>query len=67
MNVFNITIPIYAETQNEAQEAQNALFNFVNGYRERNIAVTGNKIVSALRALGGNAFVKTQVDNFLIK
>ena len=67
MNVFNITITIYAETQAEAQEAQKALFSFINGYRERNIAVTGNKIATAIGKLNGNSFVKTQVDNFLTK
>lgn len=67
MNVYNITIPIYAENEQEAIEAQNALFNFVNGYRERNVAVTGRKVASALQNLEGNAFIKSQIDKFLTK
>lgn len=67
MNVYNITIPIYAENEQEAKIAQKALFDFVNGYRARNIAVTGNKVASALQNLEGNAFIKSQVDKFLIK
>lgn len=65
MKVYNITIPIYADNENEAQEASKALFDFVNGYRMRNIAVTGAKITKALNKINGNAFVKTQIDNFL--
>lgn len=67
MNVYNITIPIYAENEQEALTAQKALFDFVNGYRARNVAVTGNKVASALQKLEGNAFIKSQVDKFLIK
>ena len=65
MNVYNITIPIYADNENEAQQASKDLFDFVNGYRMRNIAVTGAKITKALNKINGNAFVKTQIDNFL--
>lgn len=67
MNVYHITIPIYAESQQEAQEAQDALFGFVNNYRERDVAVTGRKVASALKKLERNPFVKSQIDNYLIK
>lgn len=67
MNVYNITIPIYAEDEQEALMARKALFDFVDGYRNRNVAVTGNKVASALQNLEGNAFVKSQVDKFLMK
>lgn len=67
MNVYNITVPIYAENEQEAMEAQQALYNFVNGYRERNVAVTGNKVAAALKNLEGNPFIKSQVDKFLMK
>lgn len=67
MNVYNITVPIYADNENEAKEAQNALFNFVNRYREKNVAVTGTKVATALKKLESNAFIKSQIDNFLTK
>lgn len=67
MNVYNITVPIYAESEQEAQAAQQALFVFVNRYRERNVAVTGNKIAAALKNLESNPFIKSQVDKFLTK
>lgn len=67
MNVYNITVPIYAESEQEAMEGQQALFDFVSRYRERNVAVTGSKVAAALRNLEGNPFIKSQVDKFLTK
>lgn len=67
MNVYNITIPIYAENEQEALMAQKALFDFVNGYRAKNVAVTGSKVASVLQNLEGNAFVKSQIDKFLTR
>lgn len=67
MDVYTITVPIYAESEQEAQEAQQALYNFVNRYRERNVAVTGNKVVAALKNLESNPFIKSHVDKFLMK
>ena len=65
MNVYQITIPVYAESKEEAEKAQNTLYGFVDGYRKRGIAVTGAKIDAALNMLDGNPFIKTHVDNFL--
>lgn len=67
MNVYTITIPIYAESEQEAMEAQQALYNFVNRYRERDVAVTGTKVVAALQNLERNPFIKSQIDKFLMK
>lgn len=67
MNVYNITVPIYAESEQEAMEAQQALYNFVSRYRERNVAVTGSKVAAALKNLDGNPFIKSQIDKFLTK
>lgn len=67
MNVYNITVPIYAESEHEAMEAQQALYNFVNRYRERNVAVTGSKVAAALKNLESNPFIKSQIDKFLTK
>lgn len=67
MNVYTITVPIYAESEQEAMEAQQALYNFVNRYRERNVAVTGSKVAAALKNLESNPFLKSQIDKFLMK
>lgn len=67
MNVYQITVPIYADSQEEAASAQQALFAFVDGCRQRRVAVTGAKIVTALDKLAGNQFARTQIDNFLSK
>lgn len=58
-------MPIYAESEDEAMMAQKALFDFVNAYREKNVAVTAKKISKAFNMLDGNAFVKTRIYNFL--
>ena len=65
MNVYQITIPVYAESKEEAEKAQDTLYGFVDRYRKRGIAVTGAKIYAALSMLNSNAFIKTHVDNFL--
>lgn len=67
MNVYTITVPIYAESEQEAMGAQQALYNFVDRYREKNVAVTGSKVAAALKNLEGNPFIKSQVDKFLMK
>lgn len=67
MNVYNITVPIYAESEQEAKEAQQALYNFVDRYREKNVAVTGSKVAAALQNLESKPFIKSQIDKFLMK
>lgn len=67
MNVYTITIPIYAKNEQEALEAQQALYDFVNRYREKNVAVTGSKVALALQNLESNPFIKSQIDKFLTK
>lgn len=67
MEIYNITVPIYALSKEEAESAQNALHSFVENYRNKNIAVTGSKIVHALSSLENNGFISIQVENFFRK
>lgn len=67
MEIYNITVPIYASGKEEAESAQNALRSFVESYRCKNIAVTGSKIVHALSSLKSNGFIGIQVENFFKK
>lgn len=67
MNIYNITIPIYAATQEEADQAQRALRDFVSRYRDRGIAVTGNKVRDALASFSDNGFIRAQIDTFLTR
>ena len=67
MEIYNITLPIYASSREEAESAQNALRSFVENYRNKNIAVTGSKIVHAMDSLEGNGFIGVQIENFFKK
>lgn len=64
MEVYNITVPIYALSKEEAESAQNALRSFVENYRNKNIAVTGYKITQAISSLENNGFIGVQIENF---
>lgn len=61
MKPYEIKIYLYAENEVEAQQAQQAAYEFVNdNYREGRI-VTARKCTEALRRFKNNFFVK----NFL--
>lgn len=61
MNVYPITIKIYANDEQEAQRAQQALGQFVNDMGALGIAVTGNKIADAVPQWNKNILVKNQI------
>ena len=63
MNVFPITIKIYAADEQEAQRAQQAMGQFVNDMGAMGIAVTGNKIAEAIPRWNKNPLVKNQIIN----
>lgn len=67
MNVYDITVPIYAESKEEALNAQKALYAFIDNYRQRGIAVSGNKISQAMTMLESSSFAKFQIENFLTR
>ena len=63
MNVYPITVKIYAEDEQEAQRAQQALGQFVNDMGTLGISVTGNKIAEAVPRWN-NPFIKSQIIKF---
>ena len=63
MKVFPITIKIYAEDEQEAEQARHALGGFVNKMGEMGIMVTGSKIAQALPKWDKNPLVRSQVIN----
>lgn len=63
MNVYPITIKIYAADEQEAQRAQHALGQFVNDMGALGIAVTGDKIAEAVPRWNKNVLVKNQIIN----
>jgi len=67
MNVYPITIKIYANDEQEAQRAQQALGQFVNDLGAIGIAVTGDKIADIVPRWQSNVLVKNQIINHFKK
>jgi hypothetical protein len=65
MNVYEIKIPIYASSEQEAESARLALRQFVANHRERGIPVTAVKVAQALSLLQSSRFMAFQVERFL--
>ena len=67
MNVYPITIKIYADDEQEAQRAQRALGKFVNDMGALGIPVTGRKIADGVPRWNANSFVKSRIiDHFKV-
>lgn len=58
MQGFEIKFNVYANDQNEADNARNAIVSFINSMAQQGHAVTGNKIVSAINRWGNNPLIK---------
>lgn len=63
MKVFPITINIYAEDEQEANDARRALGGFVDEMGQRGIAVTGRKITEGIAKWQKSVFVRQQIIN----
>lgn len=63
MKVFPITIKIYAEDEQEAEQARHALGSFVDQMGRMGIQVTGKKIAQAVPNWDKNLLVKNQIIN----
>lgn len=61
MKVFNIDIPIYAETEGEAAELRQTIVWFINLHRNNNRAVTARKVSEAIKAWDSNFLVKRKI------
>ena len=65
MKVFPITIKIYAEDEQEAENARHALGSFVDQLGQMGIPVTGNMIADGMARWDKNLFVKSKIiDHF---
>jgi hypothetical protein len=58
MQGFEIKFNVYANDQNEADNARNAIVSFINNMAQQGYAVTGNKIVNAINRWGNNPLIK---------
>lgn len=64
MQGYEVSFKIYAESQEEADIVSKAFKDFVENQRVNGRAVTAKKIINALYKLEGNAFIKSQVNNY---
>lgn len=61
MKVYPITVNIYAEDEQEAERARQALGGFVDQMGRMGIMVTGGKIAEAVSRWDRNPLVRNQV------
>lgn len=63
MNIYPITVKIYAQDEQEALRAQHSIGQFVNDMGALGIAVTGNKLAEAIPRWNKNPIVRNQIIN----
>lgn len=63
MKVFDVNIPIYAETEGEVAELRQTIVWFINLHREHNRAVTAKKVSDAIKQWDKNILVKNRIIN----
>ncbi len=57
MQPYNITIPIYAETEAEADMFRQDFYHFVDDKQKQGIAVTAKKLSQALAMFKDNPYL----------
>ena len=65
MKGYEIKFNIYAEDENEANEARTAIIGFITEHAQAGRAGTGKKITTALSNWKSNAIVKNRIINYL--
>lgn len=65
MEGYRISFNIYADSEDEAKQAEQAIINFITAHAQEGRAVSAQKITSALSQWEKNPFVKSQIINFL--
>jgi hypothetical protein len=65
MQVFNVNIPIYAESENEVAELRQTIVWFINLHRANGRAVSARKVSAAIKSWDSNFLVKKKIiDHF---
>lgn len=67
MKGYEIKFYIYAESQEEADEARKAIVDFIGEHAQQGRAVTGRKIVEALSHWKDNVIVRNRIINHFKK
>lgn len=61
MRLYNVTIPVYADNEEDAQMAANALASFVSEVKAQGRAVTAKGVADAASKWQRNAIVKNEI------
>ena len=61
MRLYNVTIPVYADNEQDAQQAANSLAAFVSEVKQQGRAVTAKGVANAAGKWQRNAFVKNEI------
>jgi hypothetical protein len=61
---YEIRFNIYAESEQEATVARNAIVEFINDHARHGRAVTGRKIAEAVSRWDKNPFIKSKIIEF---
>ncbi len=64
MKGYPITFNIYAESEQEAEDARMAIIAFIDEHAKHGRAVTGRKVAQAVANWDRNALVKSQIINY---
>lgn len=64
MKGYRISLNIYAESEDEAKQAEKAIIDFISSHAQEGRAVSAQKIISALGSWQNNPFIKTQVISY---
>ena len=61
MKLYNVTIPVYADSDEDAQQASTMLSKFVGEVKAQGRAVTAKGLANAAGRWQHNAFVKNEI------
>ena len=64
MQGYPITFNIYAENEQEADDARQAIVAFIGLHAQHGRAVTGKKVAAAVNGWDKNPIVKSQIINY---
>lgn len=62
---FPITFNIYAENEQEVEEARFVITEFINNNARQGRAVTAKKVANALAKWDSNPFIRNRIVNYL--
>jgi hypothetical protein len=61
MRLYNVSIPVYADNEQDAQQAANAIAAFVSEVKQQGRAVTAKGVADAASKWQRNAIVKNEI------